>query len=354
MEDGGDHQPSGRIHRHAQVHVPEAPYGAVLNGVGVEIRIVQDGPGHGEQEHIPQGDPGTVPLHALEELPVSLNGGGVEGEMLGELGHGLQGVHHASGDDPADIGEFHILVLRLSAGQAGVPGRESLLLYGQSLPDRCALAHETAHVPLDDPSVGAGSGSLGGVHTGCLRQLPGTRGHRRTGSRRGGGSKLCPHPGSLLRGSRGGGRSRTDGPQRGAVLPLCSDGAHVHQAGNLVPVLKKDFQQLAPGSGLALEGRLVRLIIKQDIPYGDAVANRLSPLADDAGFYRDASLWHQHSVDHNSSSSVFRQALCLSVRGRAKNTVRPCAGRRWMILYTRGRFPAPQTAFSTPVTVPGR
>ncbi len=238
-----------------------------------------------------------------------------------------------------------------SSYSASPPDRpESLAAKASSSTGR-ASAHETAHVPLDDPSVGAGSGSLGGVHTGCLRQLPGTRGHRRTGSRRGGGSKLCPHPGSLLRGSRGGGGSRTDGPQRGAVLPLCSDGAHVHQAGNLVPVLKKDFQQLAPGSGLA---RLVRLIIKQDIPYGDAVANRLSPLADDAGFYRDASLWHQHSVDHNSSSSVFRQALCLSVRGRAKNTVRPCAGRRWMILYTRGRFPAPQTAFSTPVTVPGR
>ena len=45
--------------------------------------------------------------------------------------------------------------------------------------DGSALGHEAAHVTLDDPPVGTGTGGQGGVHTGGLRQLPGPGGHRR-------------------------------------------------------------------------------------------------------------------------------------------------------------------------------
>ena len=76
----------------------------------------------------------------------------------------------------------------------------------------------------------------------------------------------------------------------------------VLQAGNLVAFVKEDGQQLAFGSGFTLEGSLVGFVSKQDIANGNLVAYLLQPFTDDAAFYGDTGLGHDHSLGIGISS----------------------------------------------------
>ena len=302
VHDGGHNQAPGGVHRHAQVYMVKLADAHVVQHVGVQVGPAGQHPGHSVENQITDGDAGALAARLLEHLPIGQDGGGVEGEVVGQLGHGGQGVVHGLADGPADAAELHVLILRTGSHSGGRGG-----CGGGGLSED-ALGHQFTHIPLDNPAVGAGGGGQGAVHPGALGQVPGPGGNfsrarsggglngrssRRSGSSRGGGG--------LLRGGSGG-RGRAVGPQGGHVLPLGADGAHVHQAGDLLAVAEKDLQQLAGGGGLTLEGSLVGLISKQDVALGDLVAHLLLPLADDTGFHCDARFGHQDCVCHDHSS----------------------------------------------------
>ena len=194
----------------------EAADAVLVQHVGVQVRAGEHRAGDGIEHDVADGDSVVGLAGGLELLAVLEDLRGVEGEVVGQLGHGAQGGVHGLADDPADAAKLHILVLGLlRSGRAdrgsGLGGRGGLDRRSGGSGD--TLRQELAHIPLNDPSLGAGGGGQGGVHTGVLGHLPGPGGDgglAAGGSRRGRGAGRRSG-GSCLGGRRGLGGSLTLG-----------------------------------------------------------------------------------------------------------------------------------------------
>ena len=283
MENGGNHQTAGGIHSNAQVHMVEQTDGVVVQHIGVQIGVVQQGAGNSVQNDVAQSDACILAACSLQLLAVVEDCGCIEGSIVGQLRHGVQGGGHGLADRAADTAELHILVLCLvsSRRNGSSSGRSSRCFSGNcGSSHHRRIGHQLTDIPLDDAAVGAGAGCQSCVHTGRCSQLLGSGRYRSaTGS-----SRSSSHSAALY-----------------------ADLAYGIQAGYFVALVKEDLQQLAFCSGLALEGSLIGLISKQHIADLDLVADLLFPAANDAAFHSDAGLRHNHclcqSIAHSGRSS---------------------------------------------------
>jgi len=80
----------------------------------------------------------------------------------------------------------------------------------------------------------------------------------------------------------------------------CTD---IFHTGYFVARFKEDGQQLAFGSGLALEGSLIGFISKEDVANLNLIADFLDPLTNDTALNRNTGLGHNHSTGLGVASS---------------------------------------------------
>ena len=325
-------QPPRGVHGEGQVH-PGELQDAPFREMGVHLRVAGQRPGHGEVDHVADGDPAQ-----LQALVAGLQALAVGGQDLGigpgvqrVLGAAGQGGQHALGDHLAhalhrDLGDGAGEVgadragLRREAPRSGRRRDGGCRRFcGRCRPGRrCATRLQgLAHVALQDPSSGTaaaplrqGGGRLRGAQAGALRQparagrdgrpFPGAprRRARLTGlpGRSRGAGRRCRR--SRRRGRRAGPHAGFAGLHR---LPRLADRRQRGEHRDVLALLAVDRQQGPAHRGRDLEGGLVRLHLHQGLALLHLVPDLLLPAQDQAGFHGLPLNGQDHLVSHFAS-----------------------------------------------------